>query len=191
MPKKKKRAEAAAPAEPAAPAAASPPAPAPSQPHAPAARVTEERARAQLAQLRKVIMPRADACARCQEPAAEQQLSSCARCGIAKYCSRACQVAHWPGHKESCRLYSSALQIVRENEDRAAWLQAMDKTPYIWPVDAPMQLQSAASQTLRRHAPPTSHPTQCRDPRVRRCRGATDRLPVRQAARQVARPPKG
>ena len=30
-------------------------------------------------------------------------LSDCARCKQARYCSKACQVAHWPAHKLECK----------------------------------------------------------------------------------------
>ncbi len=42
-------------------------------------------------------------CARCRVPEVEAQLSSCGRCRMKWYCSRACQKAHWKlGHKLYC-----------------------------------------------------------------------------------------
>ncbi len=38
-------------------------------------------------------------CAHCTQPGACQR---CKRCGVAEYCDRQCQKAHWPVHKETC-----------------------------------------------------------------------------------------
>jgi hypothetical protein len=89
----------------------------------------------------------ATTCARCE--AKKEELSLCARCGVARYCSRACQVAHWSSHKDMCKAYCGALRIVKEAAAQAAWLKEMQETPYVWPAYAPVQLLTAASQTLR------------------------------------------
>lgn len=104
----------------------------------------------QLEKLRKQIMPLADACAKCKELQGERLFSTCARCGVAKYCSRECQVAHWSGHKEMCRAYGAAQQAVREQEERTAWEHAFEEKLYVWPQEVPVQLQSAPSHTVRR-----------------------------------------
>ena len=42
----------------------------------------------------------AGACANCERT--EPTMSSCARCGLVKYCGRDCQRAHWKEHKTLC-----------------------------------------------------------------------------------------
>ena len=45
----------------------------------------------------------AAACLRCGGVgSAAAPLKSCARCGVALYCGRDCQVADWPAHRPSC-----------------------------------------------------------------------------------------
>lgn len=44
-------------------------------------------------------------CDNCQEMF--EQVSKCAKCKIATYCGRDCQVAHWPEHKHECRAVRS------------------------------------------------------------------------------------
>jgi hypothetical protein len=43
-------------------------------------------------------------CLACSQlPRLGGKLLACARCGSAKYCSKACQEAHWPTHKSRCK----------------------------------------------------------------------------------------
>jgi len=42
--------------------------------------------------------------ARIQKGSGGVKLLKCSKCGLAKYCSRECQVADWPNHKKLCRL---------------------------------------------------------------------------------------
>ena len=48
----------------------------------------------------------------CRTPSTENEkrLERCAKCQDAYYCSRECQVAHWPEHKSRCKLVAKALQ---------------------------------------------------------------------------------
>jgi uncharacterized paraquat-inducible protein A len=34
-----------------------------------------------------------------------REIKDCSRCKIAQYCSRECQLAHWPNHKEYCKRF--------------------------------------------------------------------------------------
>ncbi|KAL1742006.1 hypothetical protein HDZ31DRAFT_44209 [Schizophyllum fasciatum] len=43
-------------------------------------------------------------CQNCHKSQSEIRLSSCSKCRLSHYCSRECQVAHWPTHKAQCRL---------------------------------------------------------------------------------------
>lgn len=42
-------------------------------------------------------------CAQCRSNPTLHKLSHCARCMKVSYCSKECQVAHWPLHKQECR----------------------------------------------------------------------------------------
>ena len=42
-------------------------------------------------------------CSNCSKRGAETDLKRCSECKLVKYCSRNCQVAHWPMHKLGCK----------------------------------------------------------------------------------------
>ena len=52
---------------------------------------------------RKTI-PKKGLCWNCKEEKDRMLLSVCSKCMVIQYCSRECQVAAWPGHKEFCGL---------------------------------------------------------------------------------------
>jgi hypothetical protein len=47
-------------------------------------------------------------CRGCRKSAADAALFDCAACRLAKYCSKECQVQHWPKHKEECDYFREA-----------------------------------------------------------------------------------
>ena len=48
------------------------------------------------------------ACDHCSKRRDRTSLKTCARCGIARYCDRACQQADWQSHKASCKAGKAA-----------------------------------------------------------------------------------
>ena len=56
---------------------------------------------------RKTI-PKVGFCWHCKDEMERVALSLCSRCMIEQYCSRECQVAAWPKHKEDCDEYVKA-----------------------------------------------------------------------------------
>jgi splicing suppressor protein 51 len=56
----------------------------------------------------KAWKPLPSACLGCFKigSTADGTLMQCSRCKVIKYCSGACQKAHWPKHKESCKKYA-------------------------------------------------------------------------------------
>jgi len=54
--------------------------------------------------------PKMGRCRHCLEEKERVALSVCSRCMITQYCSRECQVAHWPEHKRPCDMYVLAHQ---------------------------------------------------------------------------------
>ena len=51
------------------------------------------------------MLPKIGFCYGCPKEKERVALSVCSRCMIAQYCSRECQVANWPEHKEDCDLF--------------------------------------------------------------------------------------
>ena len=53
---------------------------------------------------RKTI-PKIGICSGCNEEVKRELLDVCSRCVADQYCSRECQVAHWPEHKRGCDIF--------------------------------------------------------------------------------------
>ncbi|GFH52353.1 hypothetical protein CTEN210_08829 [Chaetoceros tenuissimus] len=51
-------------------------------------------------------------CYNCMKTEKEVKLSSCSGCDGAEYCSKECQKAHWPKHKERCKHNSMVRQLM-------------------------------------------------------------------------------
>ena len=51
------------------------------------------------------ILPKFGKCWHCEKMKDRSSLATCGRCKVHTYCSRECQVAHWPHHEESCDVY--------------------------------------------------------------------------------------
>ncbi|KAJ7121601.1 hypothetical protein C8R44DRAFT_786537 [Mycena epipterygia] len=73
-------------------------------------------------------------CSKCfQMQRTHAKLSLCKGCGIAMYCSRECQVAHWPTHKAACKLAKEERHAIAEKcgiesamPDLHAWMKYYD-----------------------------------------------------------------
>ncbi|KAJ7488337.1 hypothetical protein FB451DRAFT_1227031 [Mycena latifolia] len=74
-------------------------------------------------------------CSHCRQMqrAHADKLSFCRGCGVDKYCSKECQVAHWPTHKAQCKHYKAErLDIAKKSgipnaiHDLNAWLKYYD-----------------------------------------------------------------
>ena len=56
-------------------------------------------------------------CSNCGKASAVDNLKTCGKCGIAKYCSRECQVADWPKkHKEHCKEMNRLKEILEPEQ---------------------------------------------------------------------------
>ena len=60
--------------------------------------------------------PKIGACYNCGKEKDRTLLSVCSRCRISQYCSRECQIAHWPSHKYSCDVFYDTHQCSRQND---------------------------------------------------------------------------
>ena len=60
--------------------------------------------------------PKTGICGHCKQERERVSLSTCSRCMVYQYCSRECQVAGWPCHKEYCDDYVQAYEKQTKNE---------------------------------------------------------------------------
>jgi splicing suppressor protein 51 len=58
-------------------------------------------------------------CQNCSKSSAQlgANLKQCGKCHTTRYCSRECQVAHWPSHKPICTIIVTARDIPLDNVD--------------------------------------------------------------------------
>ncbi len=84
------------------------------------ARLENVKSRLQKALMDKCSNPE---CANSQEGGT---LSECAACHSVRYCSRDCQLAHWPAHKEQCKIIKKKLQE-EEAERQRKVLEALQE----------------------------------------------------------------
>jgi len=53
-------------------------------------------------------LPKVGQCMNCKVEKERVSLSVCSRCMVEQYCSKECQIANWPAHKEDCDAYVKA-----------------------------------------------------------------------------------
>ena len=52
------------------------------------------------------LAPTIDMCENCKT--AQPECKACSGCKMVLYCSRSCQVQHWPTHKTMCKMYGNS-----------------------------------------------------------------------------------
>lgn len=62
-------------------------------------------------------IPKMGMCYGCKEEMERVSLSVCSRCMIIQYCSRECQVSHWPRHIKDCDMLTSAHKQLTADEN--------------------------------------------------------------------------
>ena len=70
--------------------------------------------------------PKINFCNYCREHSEDSKIMLCSKCGMTQYCSKKCQVDHWPEHKKDCKNFKamkdlrerSTLLSFREDEDQ-------------------------------------------------------------------------
>ena len=60
--------------------------------------------------------PKIGACYNCRKKKDRTLLSVCSKCRVSHYCSRECQIAHWPSHKYGCEVMYDTHQRSRQND---------------------------------------------------------------------------
>lgn len=56
-------------------------------------------------------------CRHCGRRMEWKALKECSKCEVVQYCSKECQVAHWPEHREACKFWSQE-SLSRGNESK-------------------------------------------------------------------------
>ena len=62
-------------------------------------------------------LPKAGCCYNCREVKERSSLSVCSRCRINQYCSRECQIEHWPTHQSFCDCHIDVSKQLASRED--------------------------------------------------------------------------
>ncbi|KAK7020099.1 hypothetical protein R3P38DRAFT_1240465 [Favolaschia claudopus] len=80
------------------------------------------------------VHPRCSHCLQVQR-SYKTPLALCKACGMAMYCSKECQVSHWPSHKSDCKTHKAErLRLAQKTgsdtafTDLAAWMRFHDAT---------------------------------------------------------------
>ena len=60
--------------------------------------------------------PKIGSCYNCGQKKERTLLSVCSKCRVSHYCSRECQIAHWPSHKCYCDVFYDTHQCSRQND---------------------------------------------------------------------------
>lgn len=55
-------------------------------------------------------MPKTGICGNCNQRKKRNEMFICTGCEAHQYCSRQCQLFHWPSHKKTCKLINNALR---------------------------------------------------------------------------------
>jgi len=56
--------------------------------------------------------PKTGLCDHCDSRIKQKDLWKCTGCNAFQYCSKKCQKASWPSHKEICKLHQKVIQVV-------------------------------------------------------------------------------
>ena len=62
-------------------------------------------------------LPKLGICQHCEEVRERTSLMVCSRCGVFQYCSKECQMAHWPSHQRYCDIYVSEQHTTSRNAE--------------------------------------------------------------------------
>ena len=61
-------------------------------------------------------LPKMSKCVHCHKYLERASLMTCGSCKIPSYCSRECQVAHWPSHKKDCGTFVDIRKRQKESQ---------------------------------------------------------------------------
>ena len=77
--------------------------------------------------------PKINFCGYCREHKEDSKIMLCSKCGFTQYCSKKCQVDHWPEHKKDCKNFKAMKDLrerstflsFREDEDQPGRVQVL------------------------------------------------------------------